>query len=53
MFENQIFAVALAIDTPWYIKDVQFDSALKRLDIYIYFKHGSRFSSTDPEFSDN
>ncbi|MFO7884052.1 MAG: helix-turn-helix domain-containing protein [Desulfobacteraceae bacterium] len=52
MFETQIFAAALAIQNPWYIKDVQFDSALKRLDIYIDFKRGSTFSSTDPEFPD-
>jgi len=52
MFESQIFAAALAIHNPWYVKDVQFDAASKRLDIYIDFKRGSTFPSTDPDFPD-
>jgi len=41
MFETKIFEAALAIQSPWFIKDVQFDVAKKRLDIFIDFKRGS------------
>jgi len=51
MFETNIFGAALAIQTPWYVKDVQFDVDAKRLDIYIDFKRGSTFPSTKSENS--
>ena len=46
MLGTKIFEAALTIQPPWYIKDVQFDVELKRLDVYIDFKKGSTFSST-------
>ena len=46
MMENKLFETALAIQLPWYIKDVKFDITLKRLDIYIDFKRGSTFFSS-------
>ncbi len=52
MIETRIFETALAIQSPWYVKDIQFDAASKRLDIYIDFKRGSVFPSTDPTFPD-
>lgn len=52
MIETRIFETALAIQSPWYVKDIQFDAASKRLDIYIDFKRGSTFPSTDPTFPD-
>jgi transposase len=52
MFESRLFEAALSIRSPWYIKDVQFDVALKRLDIYIDFNRGSTFPSTKPDFPD-
>jgi len=52
MFETKIFKAALAIQSPWYIKDVQFDVALKKLDIYIDFKRGSTFLSTKTDYPD-
>lgn len=52
MIETRIFEAALAIQSPWYVKDIQFDAASKRLDIYIDFKRGSTFPSTDSTFPD-
>lgn len=52
MIETRIFEAALAIQSPWYVKDIQFDAASKRLDIYIDFKRGSTFPSTDPTLPD-
>jgi len=49
MFETKIFESALAIQSPWFIKDVQFDVAQKRLDIFIDFKRGSTFPSKKAE----
>ncbi|MCP4177216.1 MAG: transposase family protein [bacterium] len=45
MLESQIFEAALAIQSPWYVKEVHFDADLKRLDIDIDFKRGSTFES--------
>ncbi len=45
MFENKIFESALAIQSPWYIKDIKFDQQQKLLDIYVDFKRGSTFFS--------
>jgi len=50
MFETKIFEAALAIQSPWFIKDVQFDVAKKRLDIFIDFKRGSTFPSKKADF---
>ena len=52
MFEINIFEAALSIQTPWYVKEVQFDVDVKRLDIYIDFKRGSTFPSKRSENSD-
>jgi hypothetical protein len=38
MLDTKIFEAALAINSPWYIKDVQFDVTAKKLDIFIDFK---------------
>ncbi len=40
---NELFAAALGIETPWYVKDVQFDAGKRLLTIAIDFKKGSRF----------
>jgi len=52
MLKTTLFEAALAIQSPWYVKDVQFDADCKRLDIYIDFKRGSSFLSTKPNFPD-
>ena len=43
MFPQQLFELALNIQQPWYIKDIQFNIESKRLDIHIDFKKGSVF----------
>ncbi len=37
MFENNLFEADFAIQSPWFIKDVEFNVEAKRLDIYIDF----------------
>lgn len=43
MLTQQLFELALNIQDPWYIKDVQFSAENKRLDIHIDFRKGSVF----------
>jgi len=43
MFTQQLFELALHIQDPWYIKDIQFDTESKRLDIYMDFSKGAVF----------
>ena len=38
MLTKQLFELALNIQDPWHIKDIQFDSENKRLDIHIDFQ---------------
>ena len=40
---NELFAAALGIEKPWYVKDVTFDAGKRLLTIAIDFKKGSRF----------
>ena len=43
MLTKPLFELALNIQDPWFIKDIQFDSENKRLDIHIDFHKGSVF----------
>jgi transposase len=43
MLTKQLFELALNIQDPWFIKDIQFESENKRLDIHIDFYKGSVF----------
>ncbi len=43
MFTQQLFELALNIQDPWYIKDIQFSTEHKRLDIHIDFRKGAIF----------
>lgn len=43
MFTKPLFEIALNIQEPWYIKDIQFNVENKRLDIYIDFRRGAIF----------
>ena len=52
MQSEMLFEAALSIVKPWYIKDVQFDTERKRLDIYIDFKRGSVFKSSNPDYTE-
>lgn len=49
MFTQQLFELALNIQDPWFVKDIQFSAENKRLDIHIDFRKGSVFhyESTD------
>jgi transposase len=40
---NELFATALGVETPWYVKDVSFDADKRLLTIAIDFAKGSRF----------
>src|SRR5512135_3042977 len=40
---NELFAAALGVETPWYVKDVTFDAGQRLLTVAIDFKKGSRF----------
>jgi len=44
MSTNALFALALGLESPWFIKDMNFDSDKKRLDIILDFNKGSKFS---------
>ncbi len=46
---QELFEMALNVTEPWYIKDVKFDSEVKRLDIYLDFKKGSVFTYKDDD----
>ena len=41
---NPLFAAALGLPEPWYVKDLSFDEAEKRLTIQVDFRRGSRFA---------
>ena len=43
MLTKQLFELALNVQDPWYIKDIQFDTENKRLDIHIDFHKGAVF----------
>ncbi len=44
---KQIFAMALGLESPWYIEKVEFNRADQRLDIYLKFTKGYKFVSHD------
>jgi len=48
-----LFEKALAINTPWFITNINFDENLRKLDIYIDFRKGSTFSYQDPDDENN
>lgn len=48
MFTQQLFELALNIQNPWHIKDIQFDVEKKRLDIHIDFRKGAVFHYESP-----
>jgi len=40
---NQLFQVALGINSPWYIKNVHLDTAINSLEIKVDFESGAKF----------
>jgi len=49
MNNRLLFEIALHVEKPWYIKNINFNEEEKRLDIYIDFKKGSAFFYEDTE----
>ncbi len=43
MITKDLFERALNIQAPWYLKNIEFNEAEKRLDLYIDFKEGAVF----------
>jgi len=44
---KEIFALALGLSDPWYIREMSFDASGSRLDIYLDFVRGHRFDTGD------
>ena len=44
---EQIFAMALGLSTPWFIREIKFDKETSRLDIYLSFTKGYKFEMDD------
>lgn len=44
MEQATLFAAALGLTTPWYVKEIQFSAAEKRLDLFLDFARGSTFA---------
>lgn len=44
MDQNQLFAMALGLQHPWFVEKIQFNAEGKRLDIYLDFPKGSEFA---------
>ena len=45
MFQStELFQKAIGLATPWYIREVKFTAEEKRLDIYVDFIKGTKFS---------
>ncbi len=51
MNSQEIFTIALGLEAPWFIKEIKFDDLNSRLDIYIGFTRGHRFSIDDDSLS--
>ncbi len=51
MNSQEIFTIALGLEAPWSIKEIKFDDLNSRLDIYIGFTRGHRFSIDDDSLS--
>lgn len=49
MMMKNLFEKALHIESPWFIKDIDFDELDRRLDIQIDFKRGSLFHYEDKD----
>lgn len=47
MNSQEIFGIALGLETPWYIREVRFDKSSSELNIYIDFTKGHKFESSD------
>jgi len=46
---TELFQQTLHIDSPWFIKSIDFNVDFKQLDIHVDFKRGSTFADPDPD----
>ncbi|MCJ7444373.1 MAG: ISL3 family transposase, partial [Methanotrichaceae archaeon] len=42
MSQEELFAIALGLETPWYIRAIDFNVNERQLDIHIDFEIGSK-----------
>jgi transposase len=47
MTQEELFSLALQVESPWFIKEMKFDLPQGQLDIYIDFERGSLFDYQD------
>ena len=52
MRDLELFQMALGLTAPWYVARTSFDAGEKRLDIYLDFRRGGRFSCSECGVSD-
>ena len=44
MRDVELFQMALGLESPWYVKRTEFDADARRLDLYLDFREGGRFT---------
>lgn len=44
MRDVDLFQMALGLESPWFVERAEFDAEVKRLDLYLDFRRGGRFS---------
>lgn len=48
MNKEELFTKALGIESPWFVKRLEFNESLQRLELWVEFTKGSTFPSPDP-----
>jgi transposase len=46
---KDLFERALHIESPWYVKNIDFNEIERQLIVYVDFKKGSKFSYEKPD----
>jgi hypothetical protein len=49
MTQEELFAIAIGIQEPWYIESINLDIPSSELNIQVNFLRGSVFRYSDPE----
>lgn len=47
MRDVDLFQMALGLEAPWYVERTEFDTEVKRRDLYLDHRKGGRFSCPD------
>lgn len=47
MRDVELFQMALGLESPWYVERTEFDADAKRLDLYLDFRKGGRFTCAE------